>query len=401
MEAMTNKAATFAFYTETAAINGVLRCVIFASPRNKSNEVKKIRGELRKIGGDVVLQLEYSLTEGRLRHKNISVISGAFTEMIEKLIDPTVSEHEFTRAELYAGDGSASLMISKKGKISLVCTPNFESLIMNKSDAVVRGNDRTKTYIIPENTPFLQILGVSDKNGRVHDKKRAKFRQINRFAEYAADYLSKMQDKEIFIADMCCGKSYLSFALYHLVTAVLGKTCRMICVDLKKSVIDDVSEVAKKCGFDGMEFVCADISDFRVTERPHMVVSLHACDIATDFVLDFAIRSGSDTILATPCCHHELSELLNCSDLDFIAEQSVLRQKLCTAATDSLRLLKLKAAGYKADAVEFIDPEDTPKNVMLRGKLTDKRNSAAEERYREAYKFLTGKDAAVIPVREL
>lgn len=398
---MTNKATTFASYTETAAVNGVLRCVTFSSPRDKSSEVKKVRGELRQIGGKTVLQLEYSLTEGRLRHENITVGNDAVRERIERMIDPVLFEHEFTRAELYAGDGSASLMISKKGKMTLICSSGFESAIKSGVSGEIRGNDRQKTYIVPEDAKFLQVLGVSDKNGRVHDKKRAKFRQINRFSEYASDFLSKMSDDELFIADMCCGKSYLSFALYYLVTEVLGKRCRMVCVDLKKSVIDDVSVVAKDCGFDGMEFVCADISKYSVTDVPHMVVSLHACDIATDMVLDFAIRSGAKTILSTPCCHHELSGILDSPELSFIAEHSVLKQKLCSAATDSLRLLRMKAAGYKSDAVEFIDPEDTPKNVMLRGKYTGKRDDASAERYRVVYRFLTGKDAPKIPEKEL
>lgn len=393
---MMSKLEVFANYTESAVVSGAIRCVTFSSPRDKSCEVKKIRGELREIDGERVLQLEYTLTEGRLRHVNIPARSGEIAEKIEGVI-----ESGFARAELYAGDGSASLMISKKGKETLICSVGFAETVEKSGESEVRGNDRKKSYMIPEDTPFLQILGVSDKNGRVHDKRRAKFRQINRFAEYAADYLSKMADDELFIADMCCGKSYLSFALYHVVTAVLGKRCRMVCVDLKKSVIDDVSAAAKACGFGGMEFVCGDISEFRVTEPPHMVVSLHACDIATDLVLDFAIRSGAGTILSTPCCHHEMSELLNSPELGFIAENSVLKQKLCSAATDSLRLLRLKAAGYKADAVEFIDPEDTPKNVMLRGRFTGKRDAASLERYREAYRFLTGREAPPVPEKEL
>lgn len=388
-----SKTEVFAAYVQTAAVGGVLRCVTVSLPRDKSSEVKKIRGELRMVGGTPVLQLEYTLTEGRLRHENIPPSSAA-----QRILDRLP---EFTRAELYAGEDSASLMISKKGKETLICTPKLESAIAGTADADLRGNDRKKSYIIPEDAPFLQVLGVSDKNGRVHDKKRAKFRQINRFAEYARDYLEKMQDDELFVADMCCGKSYLSFALYHLVTAVLGKSCRMVCVDLKKSVIDDVSAAARDCGFDGMEFVCEDISKFTVNEPPHMTVSLHACDTATDMVLDFAIRSGSKTILSTPCCHHEMNDLLDSPELDFIAQHSVLRQKLCAAATDSLRLLRLKAAGYKADAVEFIDPEDTPKNVMLRGRLTGRRDAAAAEKYRESYTFLTGKTAPALPEREM
>jgi len=312
-----------------------------------------------------------------------------------------VDGYNYKRAELYVGsDASVSLMISKKGKVTLTTSGAFEAALGEAKDSLA-GNNRQKSYIIPEDAPFLQILGVSDKNGRVHDKKRAKFRQINRFAEYARDYLGKMQDDELFIADMCCGKSYLSFALYHLVTAVLGKKCSMVCVDLKKSVIDEVSVAAEKCGFDGMEFICGDITKFSVDRRPHMVVSLHACDIATDMVLDFAIRSGAMTVLSTPCCHHEMNDLLDSDALSFIGEHSVLRQKLCAAATDALRLLKLKACGYKCDAVEFIDPEDTPKNVMLRGKYTGRRDSAAAEKYAESYGFLTGKDAPALPEREI
>ena len=388
----------FAQYVKTAAENGSLKCVVFSSPFNKSDEVKKIRGELRMVGGSPVLQLEYSLTEGRLRHENISV---ADVEEKTDVIIGTEDSYNFKRAELYVGsDASVSLMISKKGKVTMNTAGAIDSAV-KESKAELGGNNRQKSYIISEDAPFLQVLGVSDKNGRVHDKKRAKFRQINRFAEYARDYLGKMQDEELFIADMCCGKSYLSFALYHLVTAVLGKKCRMVCVDLKKSVIDEVSVAAEKCGFNGMEFVCGDITKFNVNGRPHMVVSLHACDIATELVLDFAIRSGAMTVLSTPCCHHEMNDLLDSAELSFIGEHSVLRQKLCAAATDALRLLKLKACGYKCDAVEFIDPEDTPKNVMLRGKYTGKTDADAAKRYAESYRYLTGRDAPALPTREI
>lgn len=380
-------------YAGKAVACGTLRCITFSSPRRKDQEIRRIRGELRLIGGARVLQLEYGLTEGRLRHENIPTEAG---RIASRLIELT--ELGFSRIELYVENGTASLLISKKGKETLLCPPNFAELA-EKRDTVseLRGNNREKNYMIPENAPFLGILGISDKNGRVHDKRRAKFRQINRFAEYAVDYLERIPDDEIRVADMCCGKSYLSFALYYAITELLGKRCKMVCIDLKKSVIEDTAIAARACGFDGMSFFCEDISNFSADEPPHMVVSLHACDTATDMVLDFAIRSGALTVLSTPCCHRELSGLLDCDELEFIAESSVLKQKLCSAATDALRLLRLRAAGYKADAVEFTDPEDTPKNVMLRACLTGNADSSAKKRYNDAYRFLTGTDAPSIP----
>lgn len=392
---MENK-ALLAEYAEMAATCGSLRCITFSSPRSKEHEIRRIRGELRLIGGVRVLQLEYGLTEGRLRHENIPVEDGRVAARLLEL-----TELGFARIELYVEGGTASLLVSKKGKETLLCPRSFDELVKGTGNvSEIRGNNREKNYMIPEDAPFLAILGISDKNGRVHDKRRAKFRQINRFAEYAVDQLRRVTDDEIRVADMCCGKSYLSFALYYAVTELLGKRCRMVCVDLKKSVIEDTAAAAKACGFDGMSFFCEDISNFSVDEPPHMVVSLHACDTATDIVLDFAIRSGALTVLSTPCCHRELSELFDCGELDFIAENSVLKQKLCSAATDALRLLRLRAAGYRADAVEFTDPEDTPKNVMLRACLLGDPDPSAAKRYNDAYRFLTGTDAPSIPEKQ-
>ena len=396
MEQNIDKRTVFSSLTESAARSGALKCVTFSSPADKSSETVRVRGEIRNIGGKTVLQLEYALTEGRLRHENIPVDSGDVYSRAAEL-----TETQFRRAELYAAGECATLMISKKGKTTLLLPSGFEKKIASSegTPAENRGNDRQKNYMIPEDAPFLYTLGVSDANGRVKDKKRAKFRQINRFCEYARDELSRVKigsEECVRIADMCCGKSYLSFALYYTVTEVMGNPCEMVCVDLKKSVIEEVSTIAKECGFDGMTFLCGDVSKYEAPWQPHMVVSLHACDVATDMVLDFAVKSGAMSILSTPCCHHELSEKLDCPALGFIASHSVLKQKLCAAATDSLRLLRLEAAGYKVDAVEFVDPEDTPKNVMLRGRKTGKKNPSAEKEYRDAYRFLMGKDAPLI-----
>ncbi len=384
-----DNARKFASLVTAGAKSSALRCVTFSSPASDT-EASKIRGELRTVSGNVVLQLEYFLTEGRLKHENKALCDVEST--VCALIDAG-----YRRAELHAGDSAASLMISKKGKETLLCPKALTDALASGGSEPVRGNDREKEYIVPESAPFLAVLGVSDKTGRVHDKKRAKYRQINRFSEYAVDMLSSLKlGDTVKIADMCCGKSYLSFALYYVVTETLGKKCEMLCVDLKKSVIDDVSAAAEECGFDGMTFVCADINGYEPPFVPDMVVSLHACDVATDMVLDFAVRSKARSVLSTPCCHHELFNNLESPVLGFIAEHSVLKQKLCAAATDALRALYLRSEGYRVDVVEFIDPEDTPKNVMLRAKLTSSPESpkalAAKREYNEAYRFLTGKE---------
>ena len=196
------------------------------------------------------------------------------------------------------------------------------------------------------------------------------------------------------ICDLCCGKSYLSFATYHYFANILGREVRMTGVDLKPDVIAYCSGVAKRLGWDGLEFLCGDVSRYSAGGAVDLVVSLHACDIATDFVLERAVAWRAKVILSTPCCHHELNHHIDCAALSFITEHSMLRQKLCDAATDALRLKYLEAHGYRVSAPELIDPEETPKNIMLRGireqNPSQARMEAAKMAYLDARNFLTG-----------
>ena len=168
----------------------------------------------------------------------------------------------------------------------------------------------------------------------------------------------------------------------------------MICVDLKADVIEYCSNLSKRIGFDNMDFVCGDIMAYDMKLKPHLVISLHACDIATDIVLNKASENGAEVILSTPCCHHELNRTLNCDLLTFVSKHSMLRQKMCDALTDALRLLKLESEGYKVDAVELIDPEDTPKNIMLRAikrkNVSPERLNELKEEYKQTKRFLLG-----------
>lgn len=256
-------------------------------------------------------------------------------------------------------------------------------------------NDRDKQYILQGDEPFLRLLDICDERGRVRDKRQAKFRQINRFLELVRDCLGDLPaEGPLRICDLCCGKSYLSFATYHYFANILGREVRMTGVDLKPDVIAYCSGVAKRLGWDGLEFLCGDVSRYSAGGAVDLVVSLHACDIATDFVLERAVAWRAKVILSTPCCHHELNHHIDCAALSFITEHSMLRQKLCDAATDALRLKYLEAHGYRVSAPELIDPEETPKNIMLRGireqNPSQARMEAAKMAYLDARNFLTG-----------
>lgn len=370
-----------------------LKTVTFSSP--VSGDAEKVRLEIRKMGGGNVLQGEYRLTEGRVTQRNLTV------DEIESFVCNTFDN--FKRAELYDAGGSASLMKSKKGKISIV-----RHGTVGKGDTVkLKENNREKQYILSGNEEFLRHLGISDGSGRVYDKKQSKFRQINRFLENLRDVLKYLpKSGEIRVADLCCGKSYLSFAVYYYLNVCLERSVSMFCMDLKESVMDYCREVARKCNFDGMTFEAGDINLYDPEKSPHLVVSLHACDIATDIVLDKSIVLGADVILSTPCCHRDLSRKLECDELDFVARHSILKSKMCDALTDSLRILRLEACGYNCTAIELIDPDDTPKNVLIRAirrKNVDYKGTVcldAHEKYKAAYKFLCSKEAPDLPVKK-
>ncbi len=205
-----------------------------------------------------------------------------------------------------------------------------------------------------------------------------------------------LPDGELTVCDLCCGKSYLSFAVYHYFANIKQYKVTMTGVDLKADVIEHCNKTAAALGFDGLQFVCMDIKEFVPETLPSLVISLHACDIATDLVLTKAAEWKTDVILSTPCCHHELNHHINCPPLSFVTDYSMLRQKLCDAATDALRLCRLEAQGYATMALELIDPDETPKNIMLRAvrkKKFDPQSPAAQaaaERYRTAKEFLCG-----------
>ena len=396
-------AITLASLIASAAEAEILSKAVFSKPHDKT--ISRVTLTLKRVKGETVLQLETlrvaDVADTQVNGKKPVQASQENMTLPDAPERLTALVGQFDQINLMTTAGNCELRRAKSGKETLLgATPIQKAL--NGGDntpkkITIGGNDKVKRRILSGTEAFLMELGVSDQNGRVHDKKQAKYRQINRFLELIRDVESNLPAEGVLnIADLCCGKSYLSFAVYHYFTAIKGRSVRMVGVDMKAEVMAECDTIARNLGMEGLSFVCGDVTRYEFPEgaQVHMVISLHACDIATDIVLDKATEWGAKVILSTPCCHHDLNRRLNSPALSFVVEHSMLRQKLCDAATDALRLKKLEANGYDVTALELIDPEETPKNIMLRGIRRYSPDSArcrkAAEEYRAAYEFLTG-----------
>lgn len=376
----------------TAAARGTLRRLTLSKP--VSGAAVRIVGRLSVARGQNVLAMEETLGGGKVRHSALRV---------ETLCDtlPALTA-QYTQANLMTGAGDAELRTSKRGQETLI---GGEALLRRLRSGgtplstFVESLNREKQYLLAGDEPFLRALGVSDASGRVHDKKQSKYRQINRFLEYVAEIYDDLpKSGRLTVYDLCCGKSYLSFAVYYYLHTLRGREVDMLCMDLKEDVIAYCRGVAEEAGFSGMRFVAGDI---RLTPRdvsPDLVVSLHACDIATDIVLDTAADLGAKVILSTPCCHRYLHHRLADPTLAFVSAYPHLRGKLCEVLTEGLRLARLKSRGYAVTASELTDPDDTPKNTLLIArKRADFRADSAEAaaltaEYRALVTRLTGGD---------
>ncbi len=368
---------------------GALKSLVLSKPKDSIN-IKKIKFTLRESSGNILLVREDYLSDGKAIQKPMD--TAAFAQNSAELLPL------FEQANLLTSNGDGELRITKKGAEVLLGVDKLEKRLTATPGAQneIKPLHRSKNYILNGNEDFLSELGITDKNGRIHDKMQPKFRQINRFLEYISDITDKLPKDKIVIYDLCCGKSYLSFAVYHYFENILGRDIEMLGVDLKADVIDYCNGTAERCGFDKLRFICGDIKKVEYTTAPDLVISLHACDIATDIVLDTAAELGAKVILSTPCCQHELYSKLDCPELDFIADYPVLKNKLCAVATDAMRLKKLESQGYNVKATELTDPDDTPKNVLLVAIKRDNFSPASTEalrlraEYSKVKKFLLG-----------
>ena len=278
---------------------------------------------------------------------------------------------------------SGSVRVSRKGKASVM--PKREMI----TEAVrIAPQNRVKQYILKEGTavPFLQDLGVMTADGKVVAKRYDKFRQINRFLEFIDDVADQLpKDREITVLDFGCGKSYLTFAMYYYFRELRNMDVRIIGLDLKEDVIESCSRLAEDYGYEKLSFMTGDVADFHMTEDIDMMVTLHACDTATDYALFRGIQWGAKVILCVPCCQHEVNRQIANDLLEPVLRYGILKERMAVLITDGLRAELLCACGYDTQVLEFIDMEHTPKNLLLRAVRTGKKKDGkAAERLIEA-----------------
>ena len=272
--------------------------------------------------------------------------------------------HDFRQAQIRMQNEMVTVLVSKKGKATVkskkaacIETQNLE-------------HNRKKQYIIEEGTavPFMIDLGVMTESGKIIRTRYDKYRQINRFLEFIEDILPELPtDRTVHIIDFGCGKSYLTFAMYYYLKVLKHYDIRITGLDLKQKVIEDCQALDDRYGYDGLQFLCGDIADYNGTDEVDMVVTLHACDTATDYALYKAVKWHASVILSVPCCQHELNRKMQCETLSGAFQYGLIKERTAALMTDAMRGQLLEMKGYKTQLLEFIDMEHTPKNILIRG----------------------------------
>lgn len=293
----------------------------------------------------------------------------------------------FRQLQLDSMKGNVNILVSKKGKFTIkekICPNTVESTCCGdeaRRDWELTHN-RKKRYILEEGKPveFLIDLGVMTKEGKIVHARYDKFRQINRFLEFVEDILPKLaKDREVTILDFGCGKSYLTFAMYYYLHELRNYDVRIIGLDLKEDVIANCSKLGEKYGYKKLSFYQGDIASYEGVKQVDMVVTLHACDTATDFALAKAVNWGASVILSVPCCQHELNGQIANEVLAPVFSYGVLKERMAALITDGLRAQMLECAGYDTQILEFIDMEHTPKNLLIRAVYTGKKKENKKE----------------------
>ncbi|MDV6378456.1 SAM-dependent methyltransferase [Sporosarcina sp. GW1-11] len=341
-----------------------------SQPRLKSNEIKRIKLKPIELRDEFHIQFEYQ-HERVLKHENV-----AYDDVALPLQQALENYKQF---HIDLTNETIQIQISKKMKVSI------KRIFLDTEKTVDYAHNRIKQYALKEGTPypFLIRLGVQTPEGKVKNQKHDKFRQINRFVELIDDTLSHLpKDRPIRILDFGSGKSYLTFALYHYLRIEKGLDIRVTGLDLKKEVIEECQKIAHDLQYDHLEFLVGDINEYSGDTAVDMVVTLHACDVATDMALAKAVTWGASVILSVPCCQHELFTQLQAPALNVMLQHGLVKERFAALATDSIRAELLTLVGYEAQLVEFIDMEHTPKNILIRAYRNDKKPSQAQiERY--------------------
>ena len=340
---------------------------VLSNPREKE-ELQKVKIRPLLKGAELHFQLE-EFRGKQAFHENVRAEEAVVK--IEELMQL------FKQMQIETKKFSCTVLISKKGKITIK-----KKAVSGKVKEVDLSHNRSKKYILQEGTPvmFLQDLGVMTADGKIVRTRFDKFRQINRFLEFIEDILPKLpSDREVTILDFGCGKSYLTFAMYYYLQELKKYDVRIIGLDLKTDVIRKCNELSEKYGYEKLRFLEGNIADYTGVDEVDMVVTLHACDTATDFALAKAVGWKAKVILSVPCCQHEMNEQIQNEILHPALKYGLIKERMAALFTDALRAEYLEREGYDTQILEFIDMEHTPKNILIRAVRTGRAHENGEE----------------------
>ena len=334
----------------------------------------KEKGGIQKVKVRPILKKDTLLFQCE-EHKNNQVFHNNYeaAQAIDVLVDYM---QQFKQMQMETKQYRYTVLVSKKGKVTI--QKKQQSGCVKQVDL---SHNRSKQYILQEGTvvPFLQDLGVMTSEGKIVRTKFDKFRQINRFLEFIEDILPQLdKNKEVTILDFGCGKSYLTFAMYYYLHEMKKYDVRIIGLDLKTDVIRHCNELSEKYGYDKLKFLEGNIADYTGVDEVDMVVTLHACDTATDFALDKAVGWNAKVILSVPCCQHELNGQMKNELLAPVFKYGLIKERMAALLTDAMRAEYLEGQGYDTQILEFIDMEHTPKNILIRAVKTGKKKNNEE-----------------------
>ena len=370
----------------TDTVNRGLYQIIISNAREKDKAFKiKIRPVM--LQGEVLFQ-ETVYQGVKVFHTNYKD-----TEII-----PRIEKYlfqDFKQCEIEHTNSKVIILVSKKGKITIKKKQSAGNAKtedrrdkLSMAQNTVMSHNRTKNYILKEGipVPFLIDLGVQTTDGRIIRSRYDKYKQINRFLEFIEDILPALdKDRELRIIDFGCGKSYLTFAMYYYLHELRERDVAITGLDLKEDVIAHCNELCYKYGYQKLEFIKGDIAEYEKGTGVDMVVTLHACDTATDYALKKAVTWGAKVILSVPCCQHEVNREIACEKLQPILQYGIVKERISALITDALRADLLKTEGYETDLLEFIDMEHTPKNILIRAVKREEKN--AEKKAEELNKI--------------
>ncbi|WP_195971131.1 class I SAM-dependent methyltransferase [Clostridium thermobutyricum] len=347
--------------------------IVVSNKIKKDFEYNKINISLKETKNKSFYQVE-KFTDKQVFHENLSK-----EELKERLIHLVFNNYKNLNA--WSKNSTYDLKISKKGKIFLGKKGGDNSKIASKASS----HNKEKNYILKEGMiiePLID-LGVFSKEGKVINSKYDKYKQINRFVEIVDDEIKKNDFKELTILDFGCGKSYLTFVLYYYFVKIKNIKVKMIGLDLKKDVIEKCNKIAKGYGYDNLHFELGDINGFKYENKVDMVITLHACDTATDYALYNAVKWNAKMIFSVPCCQHEFNSQMDTDTFSIISKYGIIKERMAALMTDAVRGNLLEAAGYKTQLLEFIDIAHSPKNILIRaskgGVSKAKKEKAMEE----------------------